>query len=435
LLVGSCRDIIKKTKDFEMPERLFDKLSERGFIKDLTHPAAIRDILNGDRKITFYFGIDPTADSLHIGHFFGLRLFRHLQDAGHKGILLIGGATSQIGDPTGKTDMRKMLTKEDIRYNLEEVKTLAARFILPGTEIVDNSEWLDKMSYVDFMRIVGIHFNINTMLAADAYKLRRENGGLTFLEMGYMPMQAYDFVHLNETKGCVLQIGGSDQWGNIVAGTELFRRMKKSLECRACHPKPWRRVVQSSDEIYGMTAPLLMTADGKKMGKSEKGTMWVARDKTTPFDFYQYFYNMPDENTEMLLKLFTDIPSVDIERLIKQDIIGAKKLMAFEITKLIHGQELADDAVAAASSLFAGGADSTAIPTVELGVRSEELGVIDFVVAVGFIPSKSEARRLIEQGGLQINGEKITDPNAVLAPAESYLLQKGKKTFLKVVVK
>ena len=208
-----------------MSQKLFDMLQERGFVKDMTHPEQIKNLLNGDKKITFYLGIDPTADSLHIGHFFALRMFRHLQNAGHRGILVIGGATSLVGDPTGKSDMRKMLTKEQVQHNLEEVKQLASHFVLPGTEIVNNADWMNKFTYVDFMRLVCVHFNVNTMLASEAYARRRENGGLTFLEMGYMPMQAYDFVHLYNDKGCVLEIGGSDQWGNIVAGTELFRKM------------------------------------------------------------------------------------------------------------------------------------------------------------------------------------------------------------------
>ncbi|MDR1697042.1 MAG: tyrosine--tRNA ligase, partial [Rickettsiales bacterium] len=247
-------------------KNLFEKLQERGFVKDMTHPEQIRATLNGAAPVTFYLGIDPTADSLHIGHFFALRMFRHLQDAGHRGILLIGGATALVGDPTGKSDMRKMMTREIVEHNVAEVKTLARRFILPETEIVDNADWMNNFNYVDFMRLVCVHFNVNTMLASDAYKTRRETGGLTFLEMGYMPMQAYDFVHLNETRGCIMQIGGSDQWGNIVAGTELYRKM---------------HIGENVPDILGLTAPLLMTVDGKKMGKTEKGTLWVARDRTT----------------------------------------------------------------------------------------------------------------------------------------------------------
>ena len=348
-------------------------------------------------------------------------MFRHLQNAGHKGILLIGGATSMIGDPTGKSDMRKMLTKEQVEHNLAEVRELARHFVLPETEIVNNADWMDKFSYIDFMRTVCVHFNVSVMLASEAYSRRRENGGLTFLEMGYMPMQAYDFVHLHNEKGCVLEIGGSDQWGNIVAGTELFRKM--NIESG-----------NDKSEIYGLTSPLLMTADGKKMGKTEKGTLWVARDKTTPFDFYQYFYNTADENTEMLLALFTDIPMDEIRDMCKSDIISAKKRMAFEITKLIHGDELANQAVEAASALFGGGSNSENVPSFEL-TMPEPMGILDFLCAVKLFDSKSEARRMIEQGGIQINSEKITDKEYIVKPAESIMVQRGKKVFLKVIIK
>lgn len=404
-----------------MTQKLFDMLNERGFIKDMTHPEQIKKLLNGDKKITFYLGIDPTADSLHIGHFFALRMFRHLQNAGHRGILLIGGATSMVGDPTGKSDMRKMLTREQVEHNLNEVKTLARHFVLPDTEIVNNADWMNKFTYVDFMRAVCVHFNVSVMLASEAYARRRENGGLTFLEMGYMPMQAYDFVHLNNEYGCVLEIGGSDQWGNIVAGTELFRKM--NIENG-----------NEKSEIYGLTSPLLMTADGKKMGKTEKGTLWVARDKTTPFDFYQYFYNTADENTEMLLALFTDIPMDEIREMCKSDIIAAKKRMAFEITKLIHGPELAQSAVDTAAALFGGGKNDADAPSVEIKML-EPMGVVDFLVATGMFESKSDARRMVEQGGIQIDGAKITDWRATIAPKNEFMVQRGKKTFMRVIVK
>jgi len=403
-----------------MAEKLFDMLQERGFVKDMTHPEQIKELLNSDKKITFYLGIDPTADSLHIGHFFALRMFRHLQNAGHHGIILIGGATCMIGDPTGKSDMRKMLTKEEVEHNLTEVKELVKHFVLPETEIVNNADWINKFTYVDFMRLVCVHFNVNTMLASEAYSRRRENGGLTFLEMGYMPMQAYDFVHLHNDKGCVLEIGGSDQWGNIVAGTELFRKM--NIESG-----------KDKSEIYGLTSPLLMTADGKKMGKTEKGTLWVARERTTVFDFYQYFYNTGDENTELLLALFTDIPMDEIRQMCKDDIIAAKKRMAFEITKLVHGETAAQEASAAASALFAGGVSANA-PSFDLEMH-EPMGIIDFLIAVKMFDSKSEARRMIEQGGIQIDGEKITDKDYVVEPRESIMVQRGKKVFLKVNIK
>lgn len=405
-----------------MVQKLFDVLQERGFVKDMTHPEQLKNLLNSDKKITFYLGIDPTADSLHIGHFFALRMAHHLQKYGHHAIVLIGGATALVGDPTGKSDMRKMLTKEQVQHNIEEVKNLAQRFVSKDTEFVNNADWINKFTYVDFMRLVGTHFNVNTMLASEAYARRRESGGLTFLEMGYMPMQAYDFVHLHDEKDCILQIGGSDQWGNIVAGTELFRKM--NIENG-----------KDKEEIYGLTAPLLMTADGKKMGKTEKGTLWVARDKTTPFDFYQYFYNTPDENTKTLLALFTDISISEITDLCKNDIIAAKKTMAYEITKLIHGSELADEAVNTIQKLFSGG-DAENAPSADYELTGD-VNIIDFVVGVKLFSSKSEARRMIEQGGLSLDDEKITDTDLMLKlnSGESIMLKKGKKTFLKVNVK
>ena len=398
---------------------LFEMLSNRGFVKDMTHPEQLKNALNGDKKITFYLGIDPTADSLHIGHFFALRMFRHLQNAGHIGILLIGGATSLVGDPTGKSDMRKMLTKEQVTHNIKEVKDLVKRFILPDTKIVNNAEWMDKFSYIDFGRLVNVYFNVNTMLASEAYKIRRETGGLTLLEMMYMPMQAYDFVHLNKTEGCVLQIGGSDQWGNIVAGTELYRKMY---------------IDENVPDIMGLTSPLLMTADGKKMGKTEKGTLWVARDKTTPYDFYQYFYNTADENTRLLLAFFTDITMDEIDKMIRADIITAKKRMAYEITKLVHGEKLADEASTAAKALFSGGDNFENVPTINVKAKLP-MEALDFAMLTGLFSSKSEARRTVEQGGLSIDGTRVPSAETVIAPASEFLVQKGKKTFVKVVVK
>ena len=311
----------------------FNYLKERGYVYQSTNEGAIKEKVNAQAPITFYLGIDPTADSLHIGHFFALMMFRHLQKRGHKGILVIGGATALVGDPTGKSDMRKMLTKEEVAHNVEEVKNLAKRFIRTDGEnpaiILDNSEWINSFNYVDFMRKIGVHFNVSKMLASDAYAKRMEKGGLTFLEMGYMLMQAYDFVYLNRKYGCTLEIGGSDQWGNIVAGTELSRKMNFHDEEHSYQDRP---------DTFGLTCPLLMTKEGKKMGKTESGTLWVARDKTTPYAFYQYFYNTSDADTEMLLKLFTDIPSSEIENLCRQDIVAAKKRMAFEVTKLVHGE-------------------------------------------------------------------------------------------------
>lgn len=416
-----------------MSQSFFDYLKERGYVYQMTHEQEIRQLLDSEKPLTFYLGIDPTADSLHIGHFFALMMFRLLQNKGHHGILVIGGATAMVGDPTGKSDMRKMMTAETVAHNVAEVKKLAARFIKMDGEnpamILDNSEWINKHSYVDFMRMVGVHFNVNKMLASDAYSKRMENGGLTFLEMGYMLMQAYDFVYLNRTYGCCLEIGGSDQWGNIVAGTELSRKMNVHDEGKDSSERP---------DTFGLTCPLLMTKEGKKMGKTESGTLWVARDRTTTYAFYQYFYNTDDQDTEMLLKLFTDIPTAEIEHMCQTDIVAAKKRMAYEVTKLVHGQDEADKAVEAAKALFAGGTNMDDVPTATVDKSKLDAGIslVDLSAETGLFTSKGEARRMIAQGGLSVNGQKVTDVAQCIQPADFekgyILLQKGKKNFLKV---
>lgn len=385
--------------------------------------------MDSDVPTTFYLGIDPTADSLHIGHFFALMMFRYLQDAGHKGILVIGGATALIGDPSGKSDMRKMLTKEQVTHNLEEVKTLAGRFVKTDGDnpaiILNNADWFNGYDYVDFMRDIGVHFNINTMLSADAYANRLKEGGLTFLEMGYMLMQAYDFEFLNKKYGCKLQIGGSDQWGNVVAGTGLHRK-RNFLSTED----------NTEDEIYGLTCPLLLTKEGKKMGKTESGTLWVARDKTTPFDFYQYFYNVDDADVEMLLKLFTRVELDEINRLCSTDIIAAKRLMAYEITKLVHGEEEADNVMEIVKSLFGKAKDNGQnAPESDYEIVEDEISVLDLFVNAGLVNTKSEIRRLILQNGASIDGVKCSSIDDVVTRTEGkdyVLLQKGKKIFLKV---
>lgn len=415
-----------------MAQQLFEALEERGYTYQLTHEEEIKKLLNGDKKFTFYLGIDPTADSLHIGHFFALMMFKKLQKAGHRGILIIGGATALIGDPSGKKEMRKMITKEEVKRNIAEVEKIARRFISTEGEnpaiILNNADWINKYSYIDFMREIGIHFNVAVMLKADAYKNRIEEGGLTFLEMGYMLMQAYDFAYLNKKYNCVLQIGGSDQWGNIVAGVNLNRKLN-NLENGA----------ENSGEIFGITCPLLMTKDGKKMGKTESGTLWVAREKTTVFDFYQYFYNVPDDNTEMLLKLFTDIDLITIEKLLSEDIIKAKRVMAYEITKLVHGKEEADKVVQTVLSLFEKSQSSENAPTynISLDLLKKGISVIDLFVQCELAESKSACRSLLKQGGLKINNEKIENENLVITDkfliAGKMILKKGKKNFLQVI--
>lgn len=412
-----------------MKTNLFEILKERGYIYQATHEDKIREALNGE-PITFYLGIDPTADSLHIGHFFALMMFRYLQDAGHKGILVIGGATALIGDPSGKSDMRKMLTKEQVQHNVDEVKALAKRFIKTDGDnpaiILSNAEWMKGYDFVDFMRDIGVHFNVNTMLASDAYSNRLKEGGLTFLEMGYMLMQSYDFMFLNKNYDCKLQIGGSDQWGNIVGGINLLRKANFRND-------------DDPDEIYGLTCPLLMTKEGKKMGKTESGTLWVAREKTTVFDFYQYFFNVKDEDTETLLRLFTRVPLEQIVTLCKEDIISAKRLMAYEITKLVHGEEEADKAAAAAVELFHKNSASENMPMVELNrnLINEGINIADLLVNAKFISSKSEARRLIIQGGICLNNEKVEDAQKLVTcedlKEDFIILKRGKKNFLKVV--
>lgn len=407
---------------------LFETLKERGYVYQMTNEENVRKILNGP-PTTVYLGIDPTADSLHIGHFFSLMMIKYFQDAGHKVIVLIGGATAMVGDPSGRTDLRTMLTQEKVEHNLNEVKKLVERFVEidgenPAT-IVSNSEWFKNYNYVNFMRDVGTYFNVNSMLANEAYARRLEEGGLTFLEMGYMLMQAYDFVYLHEKFGCNLQIGGSDQWGNMTAGTQLARKMsfadgkERKLECLTC--------------------PLLTNSEGQKMGKTAKGALWVARERTSVYDFYQYFYNIQDKDVETLLRLFTRIPLAEITELVKSNIILAKKRMAFEITKLVHGEAEAIEAQRMSENLFAfGGSDAPEFVVAQADFAGG-MGICDLLVLTKLCSSKSEARRMIEGGGISAGGEKVSDFTKIITNNDlkdgSILLKKGKKNFIKVVVK
>lgn len=412
--------------------KVFEELKKRGYTYQLTHEKEIKNLINGKKKITFYLGIDPTADSLHIGHFFALMMFKKLQKAGHQGILLIGGATALIGDPSGKKDMRKMISKKDVQHNLDEVKKLAKRFISTEGEnpaiILNNADWINPYSYIDFMRDIGIHFNVAVMLKADAYKNRIEEGGLTFLEMGYMLMQAYDFVYLNKKYNCTLQIGGSDQWGNIIAGVNLNRKLH-NLDAEKT----------SNKDIYGITCPLLMTRDGKKMGKTEAGALWIASEKTTVFDFYQYFFNVHDENIEMLLKLFTEIDLNTINELLAKDIVKAKRVMAYEITKLVHGKEEADKVVETVLSLFEKSQSAEHAPSFEISIDLLKKGipVVDLFVVSGMIESKSMCRSVLKQGGLRINNEKVLNENLIITDKflkdRKIILKKGKKNFLQLI--
>ena len=408
-------------------DNAFEQLENRGFVFQTTHLEETKKLLK-QGPITFYIGIDPTADDLHIGHFFGLQMARILQDCGHKCIVLVGGATALIGDPTNKTDMRKMLSKEEVARNAREISSIIKRFVRTDGDnpaiVVDNAEWLKPATYIDFLRDVGVHFNVNEMLRNDLYKNRLEKGGLTFMEMGYMLMQAFDFIHLNNKFGCVLQIGGSDQWGNIVAGVDLSRKMNFADG-------------KERQLMMGLTCPLLTNAEGVKMGKTEKGTLWVSREKTSSFDFFQHFVNCLDADVERLLRFFTKIDVDEIKQMCREDIVKAKKLMAFEVTKLVHGEEEAIKAQEIAKNLFENKQGiSENMPTEELD-NWDKLNILDFLAKLSIISSKSEARRLIEQGGIVINNEKKTDIAEVLdlATTKEFIVKKGKKTFLKVIIK
>ena len=405
----------------------FEQLEKRGFVFQTTHIEETKRILK-EKPITFYIGIDPTADDLHIGHFFGLQMARILQDCGHRCIVLVGGATALIGDPSNKTDMRKMLSKDEVARNAKEISSIIKRFVRVDGDnpaiVMDNSDWLKPISYIDFLRDIGVHFNVNEMLSKDLYRNRLEKGGLTFMEMGYMLMQSFDFVHLNDKFDCVLQIGGSDQWGNICGGVELSRKMnfldgtKRPL-------------------MMGLTCPLLTNADGVKMGKTEKGTLWVSREKTSSFEFFQHFVNCLDADVERLLRFFTNIDVEEIKEMCKTDIVKAKKLMAFEVTKLVHGEDEALKAKQTAQNLFESKNINTEnMPTEEISFN-EKINIIDLLSCLSIIKSKNEARRLIEQGGIEINSQKKNNINETidLSNEKEFIVKKGKKTFVKVIVK
>lgn len=411
-----------------MEKKLFNILKERGYVKDLTHEKEIIDLINGE-PFTFYLGIDPTADSLHIGHFFALTMFRWLQDFGHRGIILVGGATALVGDPTGKSDMRKMMSKEEVAHNKREVKELVKRFVKTDGDnpaiIVDNADWICDKTYVDFMRDIGVYFNVNNMLSAECYKKRLATGGLTFLEMGYMLMQAFDFVHLNKEFDCRLQIGGSDQWGNILAGVDLSRKIGFSEGKKV-------------DPLFGLVCPLLLKADGEKMGKTANGTLWVSREKTSAFDFFQAWINSFDEDVERSLAFFTRMEMEDIKELCNKDIREAKKLLAFEVTKLVHGEEEAINAKKIAEELFSNKGVSENMPSTTISKEKLGFNILDLLFETNLVSSKSEARRLVEQNGISINQTKENDINRIIDKSDFkdgfIVVQKGKKVFLKVIL-
>ncbi|MDY6029070.1 MAG: tyrosine--tRNA ligase [Acidaminococcaceae bacterium] len=405
---------------------VLDVLRERGFIKQMSHEAETIDLLEKE-KITFYIGFDPTADSLHVGHFIALMMMAHMQRAGHRPICLLGGGTGMVGDPSGKDTMRKMLTREFIDHNIACFKKQMSRFIdfENGKAIMaNNADWLLDLNYVQLLREVGVHFSVNRMLTAECYKKRLE-AGLSFFEMNYMIMQSYDFWHLNKEYGCVMQLGGDDQWSNMLAGVELIRRKEQ---------KP----------AFCMTCKLLTTSDGRKMGKTEKGALWLDPEKTSPYDFYQYWRNVDDNDVENCLSLLTFIPMEEVRRLSSlQDaaINEAKKVLAFEVTKLVHGEEEAVKAKQAAEALFGGGADLSSVPTIEITEHdAQSKKVIDVLTEAQVFSSKREARQMIVQGGLSVGEKVLTDPETVFSPEmfdeeRSLLLRKGKKKYFRVLVK
>ena len=406
----------------------YEVLKERGFIEQLTHEEEIKALFEKG-GVTFYIGIDPTADSLHVGHFLTVMAMAHMQRCGNRPICLVGGGTAMIGDPSGKADMRKMMTVETIDYNVACIKNQLSRFIdfnegEGGAIIVNNGDWLRNLNYIEFLRDVGVHFSVNRMLAADCFKTRMEKeAGLSFLEFNYMIMQGYDFYELNQRYNCSLQMGGNDQWSNIIAGVELIRR-------------------KSQKPAYGMTFKLLTNSEGVKMGKTVSGAVWLDPEKTTPYDFYQYWRNVGDKDVEKCLALLTFLPMDEVRRLGAlegAEINKAKEVLAFELTKIVHGEEEATKAQAMARSLFTGAADNA--PTVELCEADLVDGAIDILsvlVKAELVPSRSEARRAVEQGGVTVNDEKITNLRHSFTAsdlADGILVRRGKKNFKKVVIK
>ncbi len=401
-----------------LAENVFDILSERGFIAQCTDEAAVRKLL-GEKSVTFYIGFDPTADSLHAGHFIALMVMAHMQRAGHRPIALVGGGTGTIGDPSGRTDMRKVMTDEIIEHNCECFKKQISRFIdfSDGKALmVNNGDWLRKLGYIELLREVGAHFTVNRMLAAECYKQRWEKG-LTFLEFNYMVMQAYDFYRLNAEFNCEMQLGGDDQWSNIIAGVELVRR-------------------KTGRNVFGLTNKLLTKSDGSKMGKTAGGALWLDADKVSPYDFYQYWRNIDDADVKTCLSLLTFLPMDEVNRLSAlkdSEINEAKKILAYEVTKLVHGAENADAAAKSAAEIFTG-QSSENIPTVEVaGAVGKKL--LDVLVSAKILESKAEGRRLVAQNGLTLNDEKVSDAEYVFAEKDfPAVIRKGKKKFYRLVV-
>ena len=397
---------------------VFEELKRRGLLAQLTDEEEIKELINAG-KATFYIGFDPTADSLHVGHFMALCLMKRLQMAGNKPIVLIGGGTAMIGDPSGKTDMRKMMTKETINHNVECFKKQMSHFIDFSDDkaiIVNNGDWLLDLNYVDVLRDVGACFSVNKMLTFECYKQRMERG-LTFLEFNYMIMQSYDFYRLFQDYGCNMQFGGDDQWANMLGGTELIRK-------------------KLGKDAYAMTITLLLNSEGKKMGKTEKGAVWLDPEKTSPYEFYQYWRNVGDADVIKCLKMLTFVPIEEIEEMEKHmegaEYNKAKELLAYELTKLVHGKEEADKADAAAKAIFAGGGNSDDMPSTTIAaadLTDGKIGILTLLVKCGLCPSNGEARRLVTQNGIAVNGETFTDPKGLVDLSEPVVIKKGKKIF------
>ena len=401
---------------------ILDTLKERGYIEQVTDEEKLKELFEKEKCVPFYIGFDPTADSLHVGHFVSMMVASYMQKAGHKPIILVGGGTATIGDPSGKTDMRRMMSREEINHNVECCKKQLENFVSFEGEnaaiVVNNADWLLNLKFVDFMRDIGSLFSVNKMLAADCYKNRME-AGLTFFEMGYMLMQSYDFLHLYNEYGCKLEMGGNDQWSNIIGGVNLIRKV-------------------GHDDSFGLTFKLLTTKEGKKMGKTEKGALWLDAEKTSPYEFYQYWRNIGDSEVETVLKMLTFLPLEEIEKLTcveGEKMNEAKKVAAYEITKLVHGEKEAKKAMEASNALFEGKGNTENMPTVQVDA---DISVVEAIVMAGFANSKGQAKTLIAQGGITLNEEKITDATLKISIdllKNGVILRKGKKSYCKLLSK
>ena len=400
----------------------YEELKARGLIAQVTDEKLIQELVDSG-KATFYIGFDPTADSLHVGHFMALCLMKRLQMAGNRPIALIGGGTGMIGDPSGRTDMRQMMTEETIQHNCECFKKQMERFIEFGEGkalMVNNADWLKDLNYIEFIRDIGACFSVNTMLRAKCYEQRMEKG-LSFLEFNYMIMQSYDFLELYKRYGCNLQFGGDDQWSNMLGGTELIRK-------------------KLGKDASAMTITLLLNSEGKKMGKTQSGAVWLDPDKTSPYEFFQYWRNVDDQDVIKCMKLLTFIPLEEIEEMERtlsgEQLNPAKERLAYELTQMVHGKEEADKALAAARAVFSSASGTENIPTSEIPAAKDEgeVRLLTLLVKAGIAPSNGEARRLVQQGGISIDGEKVTDPTMKLTVRDGMVIRKGKKVFRKVVL-